>query len=52
MENNSATLVYLCVYLLFHWSNIVNKVLPKAGYLEKDKKGWGDSHVAGEGGCL
>ena len=33
--------VYFCVYPLFHWANIVVKVLLKKGVLKNDKKGNG-----------
>ena len=32
------TLVYCCVYLVFHWGDIVEKVLPKLGVQKKDGK--------------
>ena len=38
-RNNYFTWVYFCVYLVFHWGDIVKKVLSKAGVFEKDKKG-------------
>ena len=39
---NFATGVYFCVYPVFHWDDIVGKVLPQAEGLEKKIKvrGW------------
>ena len=37
---NFATWVYFCVYKIFNWADIVEKVLPKAGGLEKRIKRW------------
>ena len=35
---NFATWVCICIYPVFHWDDIVDKVLPKAGGLEKNIK--------------
>ena len=38
-RNNFAKWVYFCVHLLFHWADIVIKVLLKVGVWKNDKKG-------------
>ena len=41
LRNNFATLIYFRVYLVFHWHDIVEKVLPKVGVPKRYKKrGW------------
>ena len=45
---NLAMWVYFCVYPVFHWGDIAEKVLPKVGDLEKKIKKGGMA-VYGEG---
>ena len=47
-RNNFSTWIYFCVYLVFLWSDIVKKVLPKVEVSEKRIKR-GDYHI---GGCI
>ena len=37
-RNDFATWIYFCVYLVFHWNDIVEKILPKVGLRKRGKK--------------
>ena len=50
-RNNFATWIYFCVYLVFHWNDIVEKILPKVGAWKRDKKRiWSYRELYIEGG--
>ena len=38
---------FIFVYPIFHWGDIVGKVLPKAWGSEKIQNGGGDDHIVG-----